>query len=153
MHVVTCTIAIAGDQNNKFVKKNVTAAELALLQILHGHDSVTDLKITGRKRIDQRAERDRLMLAYPNQQKVISELWRDHGGKLPVDVRDLNMKSAQLARDEDLNGPSAYKDPDAAEVGDDVPDRVDPVPSVSRGAKAPKQRGELARGELSDIGD
>lgn len=143
MHVVSATIAIAGDQNNKLVKHNITAAELALLQVLHGHDSVTDLKVTSRRRVDQRAERDRLMMEYPNQHKIITNLWRDNGGKLPVDVRDLSLKSAQLARDEDLEGPSAYKADD--EPADDVPDRIDPVPSVSRGAKAPKQR------ELADI--
>ena len=136
MHVVTCTVAIAGDQNNKLVKSNVTAAELALLQLLHGHGSVTDLKITGKKRVDQRAERDRLLLEYPNQHKIITELWRDNGGKLPVDVRDLSLKSAQLARDEDLDGASAY-------VDDDVPDKVPPVASVSRGAKD-KDLAELA---------
>jgi len=142
MHVVTCTIAIGGDQNNKLVKHNVTAAELAVLQQLHGHDSITDLKVTARKRVDQKAERERLLLAYPSHQKIVQELWRDNGGKFPADARDLNLKSTQLARDEELDGPSAYTEPD------DVPDSVAPVPSVSRGAKAPRVREHVA-----DIGD
>ena len=43
MRLYNCLLALAGDTGNTVPKANITAAEIALLQAIHGSDAVTDI--------------------------------------------------------------------------------------------------------------
>lgn len=64
MQIANILVAISGERGNTVPKYDVTPSEVAVLRLLHGDDAVTDIEITGEKKITHRAERDRLAEAY-----------------------------------------------------------------------------------------
>jgi len=63
--VADVLVALGGDIGNT-VPKRVTAAEIALLQVIHGNDAITEVKLIGTVARSQRAERSRLQAIYGN---------------------------------------------------------------------------------------
>jgi len=70
-------VALGGDINNTVPKANVTAAEIALLQAIHGNDAVIEIEPNGTVKRSNRVERVRLTAEYGKAQ--------DHNGKPIID--------------------------------------------------------------------
>lgn len=72
MQTANILLALAGDTGNTVPKHGVTAAEVAVLRIIHGDDSVSDIEVIGVALDDgkprtHRAERARLSELYGRQ--------------------------------------------------------------------------------------
>lgn len=65
MFIYNAKVRLLGSLNNEVVRKNVTPAEIAILQRMHGRDAVVDVVKAGEvfKRTD-RSERNRLAQIY-----------------------------------------------------------------------------------------
>jgi hypothetical protein len=57
-------VKLGGDALNTVPKSGVTAAEIAVLQMIHGGDAVYDIRPTGQVERTQRVERERLKTIY-----------------------------------------------------------------------------------------
>ncbi|MBI2240296.1 MAG: hypothetical protein HYU59_05770 [Magnetospirillum gryphiswaldense] len=64
MQTANIILALGGDVGNTIPKYNVTTAEIALLQAIHGEDAVTDVEPVGGISVTNRAERERLREIY-----------------------------------------------------------------------------------------
>lgn len=62
--VANCIVALGGDTGNTVPKTNVTAAEIAVLQTIHGGDAVKEIVPTREIPANHRAERERLLMTY-----------------------------------------------------------------------------------------
>lgn len=89
MQICDCLVLIGGDIRNSVIKKNVTAAEVAVLRQIHGTDAVRDIKVIGKEVVNQDELREQLLLRYKN---VVTELF-GRFGELP--------ETLQAARVED----------------------------------------------------
>lgn len=72
METANILLALSGDTGNTVPKHGVTAAEVAVLRVIHGEDSVSDIEIIGTAEDDgkartHRAERARLSERYGRQ--------------------------------------------------------------------------------------
>jgi hypothetical protein len=64
MDIVNCEIALGGDKRNTVPKKNVTAAEVAVLRRVHGEDAVFNIEPVGQMNMSNRGELIRLRETY-----------------------------------------------------------------------------------------
>lgn len=64
MELANCTLALGGDAGNTIQKFEVTPSEIAVLRLIHGTDSVTEIEIIGEEYRTGRHERDRLSQSY-----------------------------------------------------------------------------------------
>lgn len=64
MHIANVMVALAGDQKNVVPKTRVTAAEIAVLQAIHGNDAITEVEPLGDIKRTNREERERLFIIY-----------------------------------------------------------------------------------------
>lgn len=64
--IADCWVRLGGDALNTVPKAGVTAAEIAVLQIIHGNDAVREVRPIGTLERTQRVERERLKSIYGN---------------------------------------------------------------------------------------
>lgn len=64
MKLYSCKVRLSGSLYNEVPKTDVTAAEVTLLQTLHGTDSVVQIYETGKNKVGQSDERSRLIEVY-----------------------------------------------------------------------------------------
>ncbi|MGN6451327.1 MAG: hypothetical protein ACTHLK_22585 [Brucella intermedia] len=64
MDVCNAMLALGGDRGNTVPKYNITAAEIAVLQAIHGDEAVTDIEVIGDVDRSNRDELARLRQAY-----------------------------------------------------------------------------------------
>ena len=64
MQTATITLALGGDTGNTIQKFGVTPSEVAVLQVIHGNDAISDIVIDGEISRTNRAERERLSRNY-----------------------------------------------------------------------------------------
>lgn len=60
MQTANILLSLGGDHNNTVPKYGVTAAEIALLQAIHGNDAVTEVEPLGDIQVTNREELERL---------------------------------------------------------------------------------------------
>lgn len=70
-------VRLGGDALNTVPKYGMTAAEIAVLQVIHGNDAVFDVKPAGTIERKQRVERSRLQVIYGHA--------KDHDGNVHVE--------------------------------------------------------------------
>lgn len=96
MKLFSCQVRLGGSLYNIVPKPDVTAAEIHILRLLHGDDSVVDIFETGKNKTTQAEERERLIEVYgqglvANQKnktspaQALSEIF-GIGGRLPDDI-------------------------------------------------------------------
>lgn len=69
MQLANATVALAGDTGNTVQKFEVTPAEVAVLQLIHGNDAVTEITVLEEETDrNSRAERQRLSETYGAQE-------------------------------------------------------------------------------------
>lgn len=66
MEIANIMLALGGDIGNTVPKSGVTAAEIAVLQAIHGQDAVFDVEIVEERTIKNRVELERLRAVYGN---------------------------------------------------------------------------------------
>jgi len=64
MELANCFVALAGDNGHIVQKFGVTPSEVAVLQLIHGDDAVSEIEIFGSDTRRSRDERDRLCQVY-----------------------------------------------------------------------------------------
>lgn len=64
MELANIALAIGGDTGSTIYKYGVTPSEVAVLRLIHGDDSVTDINVIGDEPRTNRAERERLIEVY-----------------------------------------------------------------------------------------
>lgn len=82
MEIATITLLLGGHAGNTIQKYNVTAGEIAVLQLIHGNESVRDVAFAGEIQRSHRAEIERLHETYGARQadgrafsKVVAQLF------------------------------------------------------------------------------
>lgn len=90
MIVYKAKVRLAGNVANEVLKENLTAAEIRVLQHIHGSDAVLDIARIGQVKRSDAAERVRLAMLYRHGKgivddgdKLISELFGINGVALP----------------------------------------------------------------------
>jgi hypothetical protein len=106
MHQLSCLVALTGDVMNKFYLDRITTPELMLLRLIHGENSITDIRVIGDvkypdKGTHMREEYARLLHKYPRYVEQVTGIWRDSGGKFIESVHELSLSSALFASDRD----------------------------------------------------
>jgi hypothetical protein len=95
MEIVSCSVRLAGDNNHVVEKTDVTVAEIAILQHIHGLASITNIRRTGMDRRPHREERERLRLIYNRREKIVDKIYPNiPGAKLPVSLSDIDLSMA-----------------------------------------------------------
>lgn len=64
MRLYSCKVRLGASLYNEVPKSDVTAAEIHILRTLHGSDAVVSIFETGKNKIGQSEERDRLEQIY-----------------------------------------------------------------------------------------
>lgn len=64
MELANCFVALAGDNGHLVQKFGVTPSEVAVLQLIHGDDAVSEIEIFGAELRRSRDERERLAQIY-----------------------------------------------------------------------------------------
>jgi hypothetical protein len=97
MHLYTAEVAIGGERHLVVTKTELTAAEIMVLQTIHGEGSVTRIKKTGEAKYAFRAVMDKLMAQYKRARMrqggddgrlVVTTLFNAHSPQLPGTIKD-----------------------------------------------------------------
>lgn len=64
MHLANAMLALGGDTGNQVPKFQITPSEIAVLRLIHGDESVTDIEPIGEVKRSHKVERQRLMETY-----------------------------------------------------------------------------------------
>lgn len=64
MRLYSCKVRLGGSLYNEVPKFDVTAPEVHILRIIHGSDAIANLEETGKNKVGQAEERDRLIEIY-----------------------------------------------------------------------------------------
>ena len=98
MHLVNCFVALNGDLNNVGHSAAITLAELEVLRLIHGQNSISGVKLVGASSVTGEEEYQRLLGKYPRYQEKVRGYWRDAGAKFPTDIREIRLSESELAR-------------------------------------------------------
>lgn len=133
MQTVDCNVALGGDIRMSLRKRNVTIAELVVIQAIHGRDAVTDVTVTGEVvDFSPTGERERLRALYELTEKSVSIATLFPGVKpqMPLTLAEVVLTNPEPDEDSRtllppnvrrLDG-SRENDPDVPEDDDDPAD-------------------------------
>lgn len=132
MRIYNCLLALAGDTGNTVPKANITAAEIALLQAIHGTGSVIDIEDVGSVKRSNREERGHLFDTYAKPQPTGDRLSRELdtlfpgiAARLPESVEELDLDDSFFKPTARANTKAAAPEPESA-----------PAPKARRSKKA-----------------
>jgi len=100
MQLLSCHIAVAGDDHNVVVRDHDTAVtypELLVLRALHGGESVRHVADAGDVERDPADERERLANIYGRE--IVNHVFPGEHTQLPVEDRKMRPKKAAPADD------------------------------------------------------
>lgn len=113
MQLCDCKIRLGGGPNIVLDKINVTPAEILVLQRIHAHDAVEDVRPTRMTKRAHIEERDRLLTIY--KAKVIQEMFPGAAPSLPATLKDIGIDiEPSVEDDEEPRGKKAAKKARAA---------------------------------------
>lgn len=130
MQLYNCKVRLHGSLYNEVNKEGVSAAEVTVLRVIHGHDAIADIVAAGKNDRDDDEEREHLQQVYGEGLRSIDTVKSLNGvfgvaGNLPTALKDVDhSKSAPAAKrgraakakeddkvdDEDLDIPAVDKD-------------------------------------------
>lgn len=101
MQIADITLALGGDSGNTIHKYGVTPGEVALLEVIHGGGSVTDITITGAVKTSNREELQRLKAVYGGAKDgdgkpIVEHLYPGIGARVFVDFDELELPEQQF---------------------------------------------------------
>lgn len=96
MQIANVTVAIGGDAGNTVPKYGVTAAEIAVLRLIHGEDALTEIDPAGEIVRTNRAELDRLRTIYGGAQdgdgnRLVDQLFPGAGARVFATIAELEI--------------------------------------------------------------
>lgn len=121
LETASVLVAVGGDPGNTVPKYEVTAAEVAVLRLLHGEDAVFDVKVIGSVDRTDRQEIGRLQSIYSRRDgertiaNEVNMLYPGVGAKVPVKFADLELPEELFA----------VKEREVAKTEDDAPEGED----------------------------
>ena len=95
-------VALGGDLNNTVPKRHVTAAEIAVLQVIHGNDAIVDIEPSGVVKRSMRTERARLDQVYSSADKQrmktcpVAALYPGAAARLFQNIDELRLATVQF---------------------------------------------------------
>jgi len=97
MKLYKCKVRLHANPNDEVRKKDVTAAEIKLLRLLHGEDAVIEISVSGEADRGEMEERDRLAQAYG--EKPVIKLFGVPVAKIEQEIVDpmAELEAAQPA--------------------------------------------------------
>jgi hypothetical protein len=106
MDFVNCLVALGGDRGNSVPKTRVTAAEIAVLQAIHGEDAVFEIEYIGDEdalelpKISRRAELERLKNRYAARNEdnllIVEKVYPGDAARIFERLDDLNLDSSLM---------------------------------------------------------
>lgn len=120
MQLLSCRIAVAGDDLNVVVREYDTAVtypELLVIKALHGSESVRDIEDAGDVDRSPEEERDRLKSIYG--QEIVKQVFP--GEYQPVPTQDTRMRAANTVFDAPDDKTAEDKDKAAEDKAGDKP--------------------------------
>jgi len=130
MELATCMLALGGDAGQTIQKYNVTPSEVAVLRLIHGNDSVTEIVKIGKVDRPMRVERARLVEAYG----------RGMDGVIRCPAVDSLFPGVAARLFERFSEIEGYEDDVEVDLSAEVVERFDAAPPAKkgRGKKAEK---------------
>lgn len=165
-------VALGGDLGNTVPKYNVTAGEIAVLQVIHGGDAILDIEPSGVVKRTPRVERARLDFEYSSDSKKkqktcpVEALYPGAAARIFQRLDELRLASVQFKpglapegiddREEDelkaiqegvllsdgTIDEDAFEDLEAEEHTDEPADEPAPKPAVSAAVASAERRAE-----------
>lgn len=107
MQLANALLALGGDKGNTVPKYRLTAAEIAILQAIHGSDSVFDIvPLDEHLSVSVREEKTRLLEQYPSRDDdgalVVEAVYPGGAPIMHQKIADLQLDSSQFAVTERL---------------------------------------------------
>lgn len=98
MQIANALVSIAGDRGNTVPKYGLTAAEIAVLRLIHGEDAVTDVEPAGAITRSNKAELDRLRTVYGGAtdndgNRLVDQLFPGAGARVFASLAELDLPS------------------------------------------------------------
>jgi hypothetical protein len=112
MDLLNCTVLHAGNRGMTIEKSDVTPAEIVILRLVHGEDSVVNIeKVKSSRPVDSRKERERLAAYYG--EDVVKRAYPGVSPVLPKTLREAGVEAEPEAPEED-ESPAAAAAAEAA---------------------------------------
>lgn len=100
--LANCLVALGGDQGNTVPKYRVTAAEIAVLQAIHGGEAVIEIVPLGKIPGNHRAERQRLLDTYiakdSDNRSIVDRMFPGAAARVFESLRELQLTANQFKR-------------------------------------------------------
>jgi hypothetical protein len=140
MQIANCEVRLFGDIANSIPKQNVTPSEVALLQAIHGSESVIRVNQTGADRRSHKEEYERLSIIYGETRTNSGELLlqkifpNSFDIKLPVNFSDIGVSVMEYIEKPIADIPDApdVEDEFAPKVDEDEPAQIEAEEKPSR---------------------
>lgn len=117
MQTATIALHLGGDTGNTIEKYDVTPSEVAVLQVIHGVDAVTDIDPQGDVKRSSRAERERLTQLYGRNTPdglfsapAVERLFPGMAARMFEDFDELDLQE-ELFKPKTRVSPDAKRDP------------------------------------------
>lgn len=96
-----CFVNLGGDTLNSVPKYDMTAGEIAILQMIHGKDAITEIEPTGVVKRANRAEKARLTATYSkahdgNGNSLLEKLYPGAASRIFQRIDELELASVQF---------------------------------------------------------
>lgn len=156
MDTANILVALGGDTKNVVPKYNVTAAEIAVLQAIHGYDAISEIEPTGSVPTNNRAERERLREEYGNardsdNRSIVDGLYPGAAARVFEKLSELTLVEEQFKTLERVTVGEAPIGP-TEDMVEEVEAELAPKPKKTTKKKAPEPAAE-ASVDIEDLDD
>ncbi|MBD9674952.1 hypothetical protein IB275_30525 [Pseudomonas sp. PDM21] len=128
MQHVSCFVRLSGDLNNVVFKADATVAEVILLRVIHGEDSVTGIKptVVGKEKAPQEYDRLKALYGASNFTKdglsVLATVFPGKNPTLPSKLSDIDIEDHT----------------DAVDISEDPEPEAEAAPERNKGGRPRK---------------
>lgn len=96
-----CHVALGGDTLNTVPKYNMTAGEIAVLQMIHGKDAINEIEPSGTVKRSNRVEKARLLVQYGKAHdgrggSILEKLYPGAAARIFQRLDELELSSTQF---------------------------------------------------------
>lgn len=151
MQTANILLSLAGDSGNQVQKFGVTAAEIAVLNAIHGDGSVTDIEPAGDIKRSHREERARLLATYGKMQdgrdmSPVSTLFPGAAARVFETLAELDLPEEHFKATARMSATAPESEVDEPEL----PLAAPMTPAQKRAAKAAAKRAAKAAAKAAE---
>tara|TARA_R110002153_G_scaffold132549_2_gene281558 strand:+ start:81 stop:503 length:423 start_codon:yes stop_codon:yes gene_type:complete len=124
MQLVSCSVSLQSDIRNTVEKHNISVAEVAVLNMVHGQGACANIKPTKMDKRSHKDEKSFLVEKFRKHASSINEMFPGLNPSLPVSLRDIEIdmdgsdeESPKRTRKKDA--PKRAHEPDGTFMADD----------------------------------